>query len=257
MTDVSLVVASGGGLPLSLRDWLVYLKRRGRLLPLLREGSLDNLVARRAADAGLTVTDAELQVAADAFRRRHGLASAADTHAWLSRQHLTVTDFERSLEADLLAEKLKDHVTRGRIDEHFAANRDRHARARLRQIVAASEGTARELLAQVNDEGADFADLARQHSLDGPSRQAGGAVGVVSRRALPAAIAEPVFAARPGSIVGPLPTPQEFCLFLVEELLPPELDDETQAVIRHELFDAWLKDRLRDVRIDLSWLQSP
>jgi hypothetical protein len=43
------VVASVGGLSLSRGDWLAYLKRRGRLVPLLREAVVDHLVARRAA----------------------------------------------------------------------------------------------------------------------------------------------------------------------------------------------------------------
>jgi hypothetical protein len=70
------------------------------------------LVARQATEAGLTVTDAELQAAADAFRRLHGLTSAAATTAWLSHQGRTLEDFEQSLEADLLTEKLKEYLTR-------------------------------------------------------------------------------------------------------------------------------------------------
>jgi parvulin-like peptidyl-prolyl isomerase len=254
MTDLRSVVVSSGGLSLSLRDWLVYLKQRGRLLPLLRQGAVDHVVARRAAEAGLAVTAAELQAAANAFRRRHGLTSAADTHAWLARQRLTVDDFERSLEADLLAAKFRDHLTRDHLPSHFAAYRERYARARLRQIIVASEGTARELLAQVADEGRDFAELARAHSLDNASRPTGGSLGAVPRLALPASAADVIFRAKPGSVVGPVPTDRGFALFLVEELLPAELDEEMAALIRRELFDAWLAEQLRDVRIDLSWL---
>jgi putative peptide maturation system protein len=254
MTDLSLLVVSSGGLSLSLRDWLVYLKRRGQLLPLLRQGTVDHLVARRAAEAGLSVTDAELQAAADAFRRRHGLASAADTGAWLARQGLTVDDFERSLEADLLAAKFRDHLTRDRLPGHFAAHRDRYARARLREIVVASEGTARELLAQVADEGSDFAELARAHSLDDASRPTGGSLGTVPRLALLSSAAEAIFSARRGAVVGPVATDRGYALFLVEELLPAELDEATAALIRRELFDAWLAEQLRDLRVDLSWL---
>jgi putative peptide maturation system protein len=254
MTDLRLVVVSNGGLSLSLGDWLVYLKRRGRLLPLLREGAVDQLVARRAAEAVLTATDAELQAAADAFRRRHGLASAADTGAWLARQGLTVDEFERSLEADLLAAKFRDHLTRDRLPGHFAAHRDRYARARLRQIIFPSEGMARELLAQVVDEGRDFAELARAHSLDEASRPTGGSLGAVPRLALPASAAEAIFSARPGTVVGPVATEQGYALFLVEELLPAELDEDTAALIRRELFDAWLAEQLHDLHIDLSWL---
>ena len=46
-------------------------------------------------------------------------------------------------------------------------------------------------------------------------------------------------------------------LFLVEALPEPVLDDATAAVIRQELFDAWLAEHLREMRIDLSWLGAP
>jgi putative peptide maturation system protein len=254
MTHLQATIASAGAVRITPRDFLLSLRRQARLRPLLLDAVAARVVHAAAWDQGLTVGDAELQVAADAFRRRHGLASAADTGAWLARQGLTGDDFERSLEADLLAAKFRDHLTRDRLPGHFAAHRDHYARARLRQIIVASEGTARELLARVADEGRDFAELARAHSLDDASRPTGGSLGAVPRLALPASAAEAIFSAKPGAVVGPVATDRGYGLFLVEELLPAELDEETAALIRRELFDAWLAEQLRDVRIDLSWL---
>ena len=39
---------------------------------------------------------------------------------------------------------------------------------------------------------------------------------------------------------------------MLEELLPAELNPETAAFIRRELFDGWLAEQLRDVHFDLS-----
>jgi parvulin-like peptidyl-prolyl isomerase len=202
------------------------------------------------------VTDADLQQAADRFRHRHGLAGAEQTRQWLAAQGLSVDDFEAVLERDLLVGRFKEHLTQPGVAEHFAAHRERYAQARLRQIVAASEGEARELLAQLTDEGRDFAELAREHSRHGPSRLVGGSLGVVPRHALPAAAAEAVFAARAGAVVGPVATDQGWHLFQVEALAEPLLDDATAAVIRQELFNAWLKEQLQRVRLDLSWLEA-
>ncbi len=255
MLDRSQVVASVAGVSVSLDDWLNSLKRRGRLVRLVREAAVVRLVLQRAAEAGLAVTDTELQAAADVVRRRYGLTSAADTNAWLAREGLSLDEFEQNLEADLLAEKFKDHLTRDRIADHFAAHRDRYTRARLRHLVASSEGIARELLAQVVEEGQDFARLARTHSLHGSAR-AGGDLGSVGRWALAPAAADKVFGARAGDVIGPIAGPEGWHLYLVEELRPAELDDETAAVIRRELFAAWLNEQHRDLRIDLGWLES-
>ncbi len=257
MPDLKQAAGTVAGAPLTLHDVLCGLHRSRRLLPLLKEAAAEQLLLNYAARERLTISDAELQQAADRFRHRHGLTSAEQTQQWLARAGLTVEDFESGLERDLLLGKLKRHLTEPHVADRFNGQRDRYACAALRQIVVAAEGTARELLAHITEEGQDFAELARKHSLHGPSRVAGGSLGVVARYGLPADVADAVFAASPGDVVGPLPGPDGFRLLLVEELLPPELDEETQAVIRQELFDAWLKDQLRDVRIDLSWLQSP
>jgi parvulin-like peptidyl-prolyl isomerase len=255
MADPNAAVVSCNGVSLSLGDWLAYLKRRGQLRALLLEAVLDHLITRRAAAVGLTVTDAELQAAANAFRRRQGMASATDFHAWLARERLTVEDFEQCLEADLLADKFKDHLTCDRIAGHFAAHRDSYARARLRLILVAREDLARELLAQIRDEGCGFAELAREYSLH-PSRTEGGRLGLLLRRQLSVAIGDAVFAARQGEVVGPLATPQGFQLFQVEQLLPAEPDAEVTAWIRQELYDAWVREQFAGQKLEVPLLEA-
>jgi parvulin-like peptidyl-prolyl isomerase len=256
MADLNVPVGTVAGALLPLHDVLRGLHRRRLLLPLLQEAAAEQLLLSYATREGLAVSAAELQLAADRFRRRHGFTTAAQTHQWLAREGLSIEHFEVGIERDLLLAKVIRHLTEPQLADRFNAHRDRYARARLRQIVVAREGTAREWLAQVADEGCDFAELAREHSLYHASRPAGGSLGVVPRWSLPETVAELVFAARPGEVVGPVNTEQGWHLFLVEELLPAELDDQTAATIRNELFDAWLAEQLRDLRINLSWLES-
>jgi parvulin-like peptidyl-prolyl isomerase len=91
-------------------------------------------------------------------------------------------------------------------------------------------------------------DITCQSKIDGP-------LGLVPRRALPPAVAEAVFAAGAGGVAGPFPTGQGFQLLLVEEIRPPELDADTSEAIAAELFDAWLREQMRNVRLDLGWLE--
>ena len=53
-------------------------------------------------ETAATVTDAELQRTADAFRRRHGLTSAEATRAWMRRHGITMKFFEEFLESCVL-----------------------------------------------------------------------------------------------------------------------------------------------------------
>ncbi len=242
-----------GGVSLSLGDWLVSLRRQGRLQALLRTAAIEQLLVSGAEQAGLSVSAEQLQQAADAFRRRQGLASTEQFQAWLAGQGRSLLDFEASLERDLLIDQLKDHLTRERIPAHFAANQAGYACAGLRLILTPRQDQAREVLMQIREEGRDFAELAREQSLHS-SRFQGGWLGLVRRRQLPPAMAEAVFAARQGDLVGPLAAVAGFHLFLVESIAPAELDAQTMALIRHELFDAWLADTLKSVPMILPLL---
>src|SRR4051794_12529129 len=84
--------------PLTLAGLLRGLHLQGRLGPLVREALAAQLVQEQARQAGLSAAAEELQAAADAFRRRHGLSAAADTHAWLAGRGMSADDFEASLE---------------------------------------------------------------------------------------------------------------------------------------------------------------
>jgi parvulin-like peptidyl-prolyl isomerase len=240
MKDMNLATADGQSV--SPSDCLHFLRRHGRLRAVALQALAAKVVLEAARDAGLTVSAEELQQASNRVRQRNGLGSADRTHQWLGQQGRSVRDFEADLEQTLLAEKLKDHLTRNRVADHFAARRDDYARVRLRVIVVPREDLARELLSQVRDDGRDFADIARQHSLHA-SRADGGDLGMVWRYRLPDAVA----GAASGDVVGPLASSDGFQLFLVEDVRPPELDDATRTHVRDELFDRWLGERLKDV----------
>src|SRR5262245_38007950 len=109
MNTLDTIIASLPGARLSLGEFLKRLHRQGRLRPLVLEALAGRLVQEQARQSGLSVTAEELQAAADSFRRRHDLPTAADTHAWLTERGLSVDDFEAGLEEDLLAAKVRQH----------------------------------------------------------------------------------------------------------------------------------------------------
>jgi parvulin-like peptidyl-prolyl isomerase len=249
MTNMKSPAVSLGDVSLSVTDWFVSLRKRGRLQPLLREAVIEQFLVSQARQSGLTVSAEELQQAADAVRRRQGLTSAEQCRAWLAGHGRSVLDFEDALEADLLIVKLTDHLTRERIAAHFAANEAGYAQARLRLILVPREDEAREVLTQLHEEGRDFAELAREHSRHS-SRSQGGLLGLVRRGQLTSPDAEAAFQAGPGEIVGPLAGREGFSLFLAEARTPAVLDGPTTALIRQQLFAAWLADTLRRVPVD-------
>ena len=138
------------------RALLQKLQRGGRLAPLIQEVLADQVIREHARAAGLAVTSDELQEAADSFRRRHGLLTAADTQAWMTGRGLSLDDFEAGLEEDLLALKVRQHVAAEQVEPYWAANQSGYERLRLALVMVGREELAREVAIQVREDGRDL-----------------------------------------------------------------------------------------------------
>lgn len=225
----------------SLADVITHAKWKDQLN--FYQAATDAALIRQAAQArGLTVSTDELQEAANSFRRAQRLTVAAAAQAWLAARHLSQRDWERMLAAEMLTAKLRAAVTENQIEPYFAEHRLAFDVAVISRLVAAAEEVARELRAQIVEEGAYFYALARRYSIDAATRPAGGYAGSVRRADLTAAAEAAVFNASVGKIVGPFKTTTGWELLRVEALQPATLDDATRGEIRKRLFDDWLQD---------------
>jgi putative peptide maturation system protein len=252
VSDLSaVVVATIDGSALSLREFLRALMAKGELQPLIEEAIQTALIATAAKREGLTVSEGELQRAADDYRRSLGLHKAAGTQNWLRQNHLTIEDLESSLERTLLTQKLANRVTRGQVEKHFAQNAGHYDQAELAHIVVRNEGMANELLSKIRDDELSFAELAREYSIDAQSKDVGGSLGLVSRSTLNPAVASAVFAAHDGDVVGPVKTDMGFHLVKVKAIRRAQLNADTAATIRQELFGDWLQDQARKARVEV------
>ncbi|MBI3465515.1 MAG: peptidyl-prolyl cis-trans isomerase [Planctomycetes bacterium] len=229
-------------------DLIARLKLQGLWQSTGRAVQAEALVAQAAAAEGLAVSDQELQEAFDEFRVDLGLRKAADTHEWLHATGLTVEEVERHLEAGLLRAKLADaFVTPRQIEEFYAQNPRRFEFARASHIVVKDAGAAQELALTLREEGEDFARLAQQHSLDAATGYAGGFLGVLTRETasgLPPDVADRIFAAQPGEIVGPFPIGDAHAILRVEHAGRQPLDEALRERLRQELFREWLTRKL-------------
>lgn len=237
------------GETVSLADVLRILGHAGRT-GFLIDAARELLIERAAQVRGLSVSDNDLQSAADQFRARHNLQLAEDTRAWLADRNWTAEDLERHLELQLLRERLTSEiVTPEMIEQHFAEHRRKYDRVRLAHIVVAEQSLAEELAAQIDDEDADFAALARQFSTDTSTAQIGGEMGLLDRVSLSAPVESAVFSAADGDTVGPVETARGFHLIRIHNLIPGQLDDSMRSAIRSELFHQWLDAELNSAEI--------
>jgi hypothetical protein len=250
MNALDTPIASLPGVRLSLGELLSKLRLRGQLEPLVREALAEQLLQEQARQAGLSVTVEELQVAADAFRRRHGLSTAADTHAWLAGWGLSVDDFEAGLESPLLAARLRQHLTAGQVDEHFAAHQAELEQLQFAQVLVERDDLAGELASQIRDEGRGLEDVAREHGLQVAQRR-------LLCKELNGPLADALASAPTAELVGPVGTPEGFALAVIEERRPAELDAAARQRIQDELFESWLAERMKEAVFDLEMVGTP
>jgi parvulin-like peptidyl-prolyl isomerase len=211
----------------------------------------EELVTQNAAKAlGIEIGDADLQEAADEFRRDCRLISSDATNAWLERQGWKVEEFEQHVERKLIRSRVVETIASPElIEAHFAEHRRAYDQAQLGRIVVESESLAQEILAQINDDGADFSELARRHSTDTSSARVGGTLGLAERTTLPTSLEALVFAAEDGDVVGPVQTDDGFELMKVDRLLLGTLDKNVTEAIRFDLFSQWVADQMREADV--------
>jgi len=240
---------------ISLGQVLNHLHQSNHLASLLYEISVEEILLQQANLIGIKISPQDLQKTADDFRYRSGLTSAQHTNEWLKNRGISVIDFESLLERKLMIKKTKDLLTQGKIDNYFSLNQKGYTRIKYRIILVFREDLAQELLTQIKEENDKFKDLACKYS-EHPSRDAGGSLGEVFLKQLSIEIAEVIFSAKTGDVIGPVATKNGFILVLVEELKPPELNLQTIASIKEELVEEWLKEQLRSISISYPLLES-
>jgi parvulin-like peptidyl-prolyl isomerase len=246
MNTLDTVIASLGDSRLTLGGLLKRLHLQTRLGPLVREALLRQYLVDQARAAGLSVSTEELQQAANAYRRRAGLNTAADTHAWLAQHGLSLDDFEAGLEEHLLAARLRQQQSAG-VEAYFATHREDYERLRLALLVVGRDDLARELASQVRDEGRDLDAVAAEHGLPVIRPE-------LLRKELGEALAAALAAAKDGEVVGPVATPEGFALVQIEERHEPVLGPAIRQRLQDELFEGWLAAQLGQATLDNSIL---
>jgi parvulin-like peptidyl-prolyl isomerase len=124
------------------------------------------LLAQGAVEAGHTFEDAALDAEVEAVAQARGGSEAMA--AWMVENRYTLESLKRALREDELSAMMIEDITRS-VGENAEQVRAAH-------LLVATRAEAEDLRSQLQA-GADFAELARQFSLDASTRPAGGDLG--------------------------------------------------------------------------------
>jgi parvulin-like peptidyl-prolyl isomerase len=222
-------------------------------LPELIQGLLRRqVIDRQAQSLGLESTAAELQIAADRFRKVQKLDTAEATWKWLQANFLSVDDFEKLIAHKLITEKLAHHLFGDRVEHHFHQNMLEYGGATIYEVVLEDRDLAMEIFYALQEGDLSFADVAHQYIPDSELKRRGGYIGTVNRRQLRPEISAAVFASKPPQFIKPVVTAIGVHLIYVEQIDRPQLDDLLRQEILMSMFDLWLDEQVVDISSNIS-----
>lgn len=198
------------------------------------------LLAQGAQQAGVEILETDVDARMEALAAEVG--GNESLAAWITAQGYTVEHFRMSLREDMLAAEMVRRI----IDSLPEQVEHVHAR----HILVASREEAQALLDQLAN-GADFAPLAAEHSLDLSTRLAGGDLGYFPSGTLTTPeVEQAAFSLEPGELSGIVES--ELGFHLVEtlhvELRKPS--GESLKRLRQQAVREWIASRRDAVRIE-------
>ena len=206
------------------------------------------LTQQEADQRGIEITDEQTQQEFDRQYAEFLVAQAwteDDLSAYLAQQGQTLDEFKNNVKGyihdQMLASRVQEAVagtidiTDEQISEYFAANEAEYGteeQVRASHILVETRELAEDLLAQL-EEGADFAELATEHSIDPGSGANGGDLNWFGRGAMVAPFEEAAFALAIDELSEIVETDYGFHIILLtdrQDASMPELSDIADQV---------------------------
>ncbi|MBW4684855.1 MAG: peptidylprolyl isomerase [Komarekiella atlantica HA4396-MV6] len=207
------------------------------------------IIADAADKAGIIIEKAELQQAVDNIRLTKKLVKAEDTWLWLQENYLSLDEFKELAKINLLSEKLANHLFAKQVEPFFFEHQLDYATSATYEVILDDEDLAWKLFYALQENKISFQEIARQYIQDPELRRVSGYCGIQYRSNFRPEIATYVFAAHPPQVLKPMVTQKGIYLIWVEEIIQPQLNEPLRCKILGNLFSAWLKQQLEEVKI--------
>ena len=224
------------------------------LIPTLNEKIITReVIVRASKEANLVVEPDELQQAVNNWRSQNSLDSVEATQLWLQAHYLSLEELGELISANVLSKKLAQHLFKNQVESYFIDYQVDYMQASIYEIVLDDEGIAMELFYAINESEISFFDAAYKYIQDIELSRRGGYKGTLYRKDLKPEISAAVFAANPCQTLKPILTSIGVHLIRVEEIVKPRLNDTLYQKIIDDLFDVWLKQQVRQLKVEIDF----
>jgi foldase protein PrsA len=221
------------------------------------------LIRQEAGKAGIQIQDAEVEKELEATKQN--FSSEAEFNQALEQYGMTLDSLKENVVTQLMVEKLLEPqttVTEEEVKQYYDANLESlqtPEKLKAARIVVATKEQADTILNELKN-GADFAAVAKEQSLDTSSKENGGALGYVARGETEEAFETAAFALEIGKLSDVVETEDGYQIIKALDRQPaatPTLDEKKEeiraALVREEissLASGWLEQKKSEASIE-------
>jgi parvulin-like peptidyl-prolyl isomerase len=179
-----------------------------------------------AEEMGIKVSDAEIKKSFEQ-QKKQSFPKEAQYQKFLKDYGQTEADVMQRVKLDLLSQKIRDKVIKGKdkvtdaqIEDFYNKNKERFAQPERRDLrIALTKGEAKANQAKAAlEDGESWKDVAKQYSIDEASKSQAGKLPDQAEGTLEKALDEAVFKAKQGQIYGPVKTQFGYYVFEVDDV---------------------------------------
>jgi foldase protein PrsA len=198
-----------------------------------------------AKEQGIKVSDADVKKSFEQ-QKKQSFPKEADYQKFLKQNGQTEQDILERVKLDLLSNKIRDKVIKGKdqvsdaqIKDFYDKNKDRFAqpeRRDLRIVLTKTQAKANQAKAAL-ESGQSWKTVAKKYSIDEASKAQGGKLPAQAKGTLEKSLDQAVFAAKKGDITGPVKTQFGWYVFDVEKITKATQQslDQAKETIRQTL----------------------
>ena len=157
----------------------------------------------------------------------------------LKEIRLSDEEYRQFVQSDLLRVKMSEHLA-----EQFSPSSP-VPQIHLHVIMLESEEKAKEIASQLNN-GGDFAELAKENSLDKISGEKGGDLGWIPCGLLSPELEEVVFSLDLNTVSQPISVQEMYHLLMVSEKKDAELEDSQREALKSNALPNWLSSQRKN-----------
>ena len=200
------------------------------------------IIEQKAAQAGIAISEEMVDTKIQESITQGG--GEAQFEEWLGANNLTVAEFKEQLQSELIANQVFETIT-GDIPETAD-------QIELSQILVADDTTAWNIIEQLK-QGADFAELVQEYSIDENSRANNGNLGWFPQGMglVPAEVEDIAFSIEPGQVSGPIQSPLGFHIIKLENRETARPLEEMRQALKQQIFIKWLAEQRSLTTVDI------